>query len=209
MLIRVRQGLKSHLINSIHSNWKWGLVRELSKSVCWDYPARWWVKLLENKSNSKTGFEPAHSLPVLLYWSSRHPWRQIHISVAQRLCLYEETRVILSVCVRLCACGRLHIIVHLITYVHVCICVGECLSRCVCVCNHLCLSVCMCARAGKWFPWWAWQMGREWHSSFSLPPKKHEGGMCVSEQSPCSPLIPLTQAALFLFMCWLLTRTNC
>lgn len=82
------KGLNGHLTNSIQSKWNCCLVRELSKSKRWDYPGRWWVKLSKKKSNSATGFQPTHTLPILLYTSPGTSCLQI--SKAHRLSLRES-----------------------------------------------------------------------------------------------------------------------
>lgn len=105
------QGLNGHLRNSIHSNWNWGLVHELSKSVRWDYAARWWVKLSENKSNSTAGSKPTHSLPILLYRSPVLPgWREMLAELRDYLCMNSNVCICIfsvSECVHVDVCTYL------------------------------------------------------------------------------------------------------
>lgn len=177
------KGLNGHLTNSIQSKWNCCLVRELSKSERWDYPGRWWVKLSKKKSNSATGFQPTHTLPILLYTSPGTSCLQI--SKAHRLSFaWIGMRPI-------CFISDCELVdAHLIMLALVYDCSCECIPRWMCVC--VCLQV--CARARRWFPWRARQMGREWICSFSLPPESHEG-----IQRRCPTLNPLTEVALFWF----------
>lgn len=128
------KGLNGHLTNSIQSKWNCCLVRELSKSERWDYPGRWWVKLSKKKSNSATGFQPTHTLPILLYTSPGTSCLQI--SKAHRLSLRESECVqfVLSATVSLWMliwlCLLLFMIVAVNAFPGGCVCVRLFASAC-------------------------------------------------------------------------------
>lgn len=130
------KGLNGHLTNSIQSKWNCCLVRELSKSERWDYPGRWWVKLSKKKSNSATGFQPTHTLPILLYTSPGTSCLQI--SKAHRLSLRE------SECVPfvLSATVSLWMLIWLCLLLFMIVAVNAFPGGYVCMCVRLFASVC-------------------------------------------------------------------